>query len=333
MIQKLAQFLSGAQGKKIVVPAVILLILFLIAAIFIFELRAPVSAVADFKVVEIRNGYGFRRIVSNLAGENLIRSRFAFEALAIFTGAARKLQPGVYRLNSAMTAPEILRELTSGSHREATVTIPEGSSMYDIEKVLSDSDVVVPGNFVQVAQKEDLEGKLFPDTYRFFTDSSAEEVLAKLAENFRVKAETLLVLKPEDKKINLILASLIQNEVPNTEDQKIVAGILKKRLVAGMPLQVDATICYIKEVRSYPHGQNCYPLTPLDFKIDSPYNTYLNRGWPAGPIGNPGLDAIKAAINPRSSPYWFYLSDPRTKKTIFARTFDEHNLNRAKYLR
>ncbi|MDO8536619.1 MAG: endolytic transglycosylase MltG [bacterium] len=333
-MRKLRKFLVGfihGSRKKIVAPAAVLLFLFLIVLYFAFELRA-VTAAGDIKIIEIKNGYGFRKIVNIIANEGLIRSRIAFGTLAVLTGSAGKLKSGIYQLNSAMTSSEILRELISGSHREITVTIPEGTTVYGIGKILSGAGVLQAGEFVDMVQKKNLEGKLFPDTYRFFMGSAAEEVLAKLDANFMNKAAPLLD-KSKDKISALILASIVQKEVPELTDQKIVAGLLKKRLEAGMPLQVDATICYIKEVESYPEGRNCYPLTPLDFKIDSPYNTYLHRGLPSGPIGNPGLRAIEAAMNPRSSSYWFYLSDPRTKATIFSVTFDEHSRNRERYLR
>jgi UPF0755 protein len=128
---------------------------------------------------------------------------------------------------------------------------------------------------------------------------------------------------------NLILASLLEREVSDFKDRQIVAGILLKRLGVGMPLQVDATICYIKKSEGQ---EDCYPLQPADFKKDSPYNTYVNRGLPAGPIGNPGRAAIEAAMSPQKSAYWYYLSDPETGKTIFSETLDTHAANRVKYL-
>jgi UPF0755 protein len=93
-------------------------------------------------------------------------------------------------------------------------------------------------------------------------------------------------------------------------------------------LQVDATICYIKAQQ----GQGCLPIMKSDKTIDSPYNTYLYRGLPTGPIGSPGSSALSAAANPATSSYWYYISDPKTDETIFARTLDEHNQNIVKYL-
>jgi UPF0755 protein len=157
-------------------------------------------------------------------------------------------------------------------------------------------------------------------------------VVGEFTDNFNVKALPLLNADSKNAQRDLILASILEKEVPSSTDQKLIAGILLKRLAAGMPLDVDATVCYAKLLENPSPAASCYPLTALDFKIDSPYNTYLYRGLPPGPIGNPGVSAIVAAIDPVSSPYWYYLSDPKTGKTIFAKTLDEQTQNRVKYL-
>ena len=159
-----------------------------------------------------------------------------------------------------------------------------------------------------------------------------EKVVEKFLANFNQKALPLLNRDPHHIGENLILASILEKEIPDFEEQRLVSGILRKRLSAGIPLQVDAAICYIKE-QKYGRDKSCYPLSPSDFKIDSPHNTYLYAGWPKGPIGNPGLRSIQAATNPAPSDYWYYLSDPRTKKTIFSKTFEDHALKKARYLR
>ena len=139
-----------------------------------------------------------------------------------------------------------------------------------------------------------------------------------------------LGLSIEDKNLGeiLTLASLVQKEIKDPYEMRIAAGILKKRLEAGIPLQIDATLCYLKEIE----GNGCLPITQADKTVDSPYNTYLYRGLPPGPISNPGLDAIRATLNPANSPYLYYVSDPKTGRTVFGKTLDEHNQNVIKYL-
>ena len=222
---------------------------------------------------------------------------------------------GVGRLLERLTPPETPKD---------TVTIPEGWDVKEINQFLKDEGVLVDGELSQ-----DLEGYLFPDTYEFFLDSTAEVIEKKFLENFKAQLGTLGV-SPEDLNIRetLILASLIQAEIKDPHEMRIVAGILKERLELGIPLQVDATLCYLKEGR----GKECLPIVQADKALDSPYNTYLYQGLPPAPIGNPGLDAIKAALNPANSPYLYYVSDPKTGRTVFGKTLDEHNQNVIKYL-
>lgn len=293
--------------------------------ILILALR-PASADSEPLEFKVFAGDGFSEIAERLKEKEIIRSAFAFRIFAFISGAALRLKPGDYLLSSASSTSEIISELVAGQRREVEVRIPDGASVYLIDKILSDAGVLPEGKFLEyvLSLPEIAEGKLFPDTYRFFQGSSPEEVFRKMNDNFRQRG------LPEDD--ILILASLLEKEVPDSNERRIVAGILKKRLAAGIPLQVDATICYLKQRLSGRYVP-CYPLSEADFKIDSPYNTYLVRGLPPGPIGSPGLDAIQAAMEPVDSPYWFYLSDPETNKTIFAKTFEEHATNRVKYLK
>ncbi len=309
----------------------IFFIVFLGAAFLVYSLR-PFNAEGkgEEKTMIIVSGERFKNIVERLEEEKIIRSSFAFKTLAILTGKAADLKPGEYRFSSASSSFEILSSLSSGADREIEVVIPDGSSSYEIDRMLSERGIIPEASLIAAVRARSLEGKLLPDTYRFFIDSDADDVVQKFLDNFEAKAAPFLNADRNNAKTNLILASLVQNEVPDFEEQRIVAGIAKKRIREGIPLQVDATICFIKEQRDPKNG--CLPITRADLKIDSPYNTYLYRGLPEGPIGNPGVEAIKAALSPKASPYWYYLSDPITKKTIFAKTLDEHNQNRLKYL-
>ena len=161
-----------------------------------------------------------------------------------------------------------------------------------------------------------LEGYLFPDTYLFLPGAETEQIIGTMRDNFQKKAGDV----GQD---TVIMASLIEKEVPDSDDRKIVSGILWKRLEIGMPLQVDAVFPYITGRQK---------VLSDDLKIDSLYNTYFYKGLPPGPISNPGLDAIEAARNPKESPYLYYLSG-RDGKTHFAKTFAEHLKNKEKYLK
>lgn len=293
----------------------------------------PLSANAEPRIFSVRPGDGFRAIADNLEHAHLIRSSAAFAVLAIVRGDARSLKTGDYEFSPSMSMGEILFSLKNGSHRDALIVVPEGASAFEIDALLARAHVLSAGEFLGVVNAGKFEGKMFPDTYRFFLRSMPDAVAETFLRNFEAKAAPILADDPKRARENLIIASLLEREVPGDEDRALVSGILKKRLASGMPLQADASICYIKRARSgFRPGENCYPLTPLDFKVDSPYNTYLYKGLPPEPIGNPGASALYAAVHPRSSPFWFYLSDPVTKKTVFSKTFEEHSAQRSEYL-
>ena len=174
-----------------------------------------------------------------------------------------------------------------------------------------------------------LEGYLFPDTYEIFFEEGIEDIVRRMLDNFDRKLTLELKEEIASQKKSIFeivtMASLIEKEVRTIEDKKIVSGILWKRLKSRMPLQVDATISYIT-------GRKTTEITKEELKINSPYNTYKYKGLPLGPICNPGLESIKAAIYPKQSEYWFYLSTPEGE-TIFSKTLREHNEAITKYLR
>ncbi len=223
---------------------------------------------------------------------------------------------------------------------EVTITIPEGFTLKQIEARLVEAKLARPNELLNFGFSKDeppilsdkpintsFEGYLFPDTYRFYKDAGLSDVVGKMIGNLNDKLtpDLQMAIKKSDHSFYEILtmASLVEKEVPKDSDRPIVAGILWKRLKTGMPLQVDATLVYIT-------GRN--EIREIDKKIKSSYNTYLYRGLPEGPISNPGLSAIKAAIFPVASPYWFYLS-AKDGATIFSKTLEEHARARAIYLK
>lgn len=303
------------------------------------SLRAINPADASKADFQIRGGERFGAIVADLKNQNFIRSTLAFEILAALEGKAGEFKPGDYELNAGLSGWKIVGILTSGNQKEVSVVIPEGSDLAEIDAILSGAQVLRGGalinyqkNILNSSSSQNLEGYLFPDTYNFFVGSSAGAVVEKLLADFNQKALVALNQDKNNLKENLILASLIEKEAADYQSRAIIAGILKKRLKSHMPLQIDATICYVKEqILSIPY-KDCYPIKASDLKIQSPYNTYLNAGLPPAPISNPGLSAIEAAMNPKDSPYWYYLSDPKTGKIIFAENYAEQQKNEAKYL-
>jgi UPF0755 protein len=316
--------------RKFIVGSCTMLLLAGAVGFFLYGLT-PIGARADAApaIFEIKQGEGFHEIITGLAHAGIVRSSFATEALSLLNGSAFHLQPGLYRLNATMSPWAVLGELSKNAAGETTITIPEGANLYQIDAILAKALVIRRGDLVNFHDAGNLEGKLFPDTYRFYTNSPIGDVVKAMLDNFDAKAAPIMAQDGADAPNDLILASILEKEVSNSDDRRIVAGILWKRLRAGMPLQVDATVCYAMQIGTPLSEPGC---GTIDLKIDSPYNTYLYKGLPPGPIGNPGISAIQAALTPTSSPYWFYLSDPKTGKTIFAKTLDEQHQNTVKYL-
>lgn len=323
--------------------------------IFSYQLKPIQADASGDAVFVVEKGQGFQEISDNLAKSGLIRSRSSFKLYLLIRGWADKLQPGEYTFPLNFSGNQIAKILVEDSLEEITVTIPEGWTLSMIDKKLKGDEVLISGSLSALkvgdfldknsndyfeflstsSQEASLEGFIFPDTYRFYKNISATAVAKKFLTNFEEKFSNGLITQMKKQGLDfqetVILASLVESEIPHDADRSKVAGILFKRLSKSMPLQIDATIIYIKcEIKKL---DNCREITNGDLKIKSAYNTYLNYGLPAGPISNPGLGALQAVLYPESSSYLFYLSDPATGNTIFSKTLEEHNVNKQRYLR
>jgi len=278
----------------------------------------PIKPGSDETVIFlVKKGEGAKEISINLKEQCLIRYSSFFRVYALIEDKAEELKAGEYELSFSMNVVEIVNKLASGDRIKKMITIIEGWTIKDI------------ANYLEVEELDsDLEGYLFPDTYEISPEDGIEEIIEKMLDNFNKKMSLELIeeIASQGKTIHeiVIMASLIEKEVRTFEDKKIVSGILCKRIEVGMPLQVDATITYITNRKSTEILQE-------ELEIDSPYNTYKYKGLPFGPICNPGMESILAAIYPESSEYWFYLSTPEGE-TIFSKTLKEHSEARAKYL-
>ncbi|MFH0712807.1 MAG: endolytic transglycosylase MltG [Candidatus Jorgensenbacteria bacterium] len=333
----------GLLNSRFTITLAVIIFFILVIAYFFWGLQPNADKNGNGEIIfKISKGEGLKEISARLSQGGLIKSIAVFKTYSLISGSARKLQPGVHELSAKMSVPQIIRQLTKQGENEVTVTIPEGSALKDIDSMLVSAQVIEEDSIINfpiekleqdfefLTGAQSLEGFLFPDTYRFEVSSGAETVLRRLLDNFEEKAWPLL--KTENNWYDLlILASYLEREVPDFNDRRIVAGILLKRLSIGMPLQVDATISYLKcdgELR----GCGEIVVTRGDLTLPSPYNTYERLGWTPTPISNPGQSAIRAAAEPEKSPYFYYLSTEKTGETIFSRTLDEHNENRVKYL-
>ncbi len=310
------------------------------AAYFFYGLQPSFATTTPVKFV-VQKGEGFKEIGAELSRNSLIRSITVFKVYSFLTGSATRFQPGIYELAGTMSVPQIVGLLRSGGVNDVTVQIPEGATVKDIDQILSSKGVIAPNalasfNFKSLstqyqflANASSLEGFLFPDTYNFALSSSPDDVVKKMLDTFEVKAWPLIAGE-KDWYDRLTLASFLEREVSTTTDREIVAGILLRRIVLGMPLQVDATLSYAKCDGKLLTCANLVP-SGADTKIASLYNTYLHTGWTPTPISNPGRNAIEAAVNPAQTSYLYYFSNA-SGTTFFSKTLQENNQKQLKYL-
>ena len=299
--------------KKIILA---IFVLFIFGFFFWQGIYLPKTPFGEEKLFLVEKGQSLFQIAENLENEGLVKNKFFFDLYVFIKRTQRKLQAGEYFLSPSESTARIAQKLISGDIAKVVVTIPEGFTVKQIEEKLN---LKLPG--------ENLEGFLFPDTYYLPVDVTPEKVVEIMTTNFDKKmAPFKEEIEGQGKTIFeiVIMASLLEKEVKTFEDKELVSGILWKRLKNNIPLQVDATISYIT-------GKQTTKISREETQIDSPYNTYKYLGLPIGPICNPGIDSIKAAIYPKNSQYWYYLSTSEGK-TIFSETLEEHNLAKAKYL-
>lgn len=310
-----------------------------------FELLPGKKEASEY--FSIKRGDNVFEIIQNLKSQGYIRSKIIFLTKAGIGGNLRKFKAGTYDIRG-LNPNEIIKKLVLAQAVPVEFTVIPGQAIIDIAASLQSAGIAEKQDFFayaagpeaggklelqkQLAGKYDflqnlpesasLEGFLYPDTYYLDQNANAGDAVNRMLDNFGAKIAPELPneIKKQQKTVFeiVIMASLLEKEVITMRDKKIVAGILYKRLEAKMPLQVDSAVLY---------GNN----GKFNKDSDSFYNTYKYAGFPPGPICNPGIGSIEAAIYPQESVYWYYLS-ARDGTTIFSRNYDEHLANRAKYL-
>lgn len=325
------------------------ILLAIVAIIFIFSnyLVFHRSDNKQVKIFAVEKNQGISEIADNLKSQGFIGSKFVFEGYVIVRGFSRRLQAGKYELSAGMSIKDIAYILAFGNalSQEKTITVIEGWDNKEIAAYLDgqgiasrDIFLAETKNYQTIANFDflddkpgsaSLEGYLFPDTYRIGPRENADNIIEKMLNNFSGKLTEKMKedMRAQHKTIFEVvtIASILEKEVANPEDRKMVADIFYKRLKAGMPLQADSTVNYIT-------GGTSKSVSLKDTKINSPYNTYKYRGLPPGPICNPGLSAIEATIYPTPNNYWYFLSAD-DGRTIFSKTLEKHNINKRKWLK
>ncbi len=330
-------------------------ILVLLAAVFIlggylFYSSAISKKNSDFsetKKFTIQAGESSEDISKRLREEGLITSSFIFNIYAWQTKKDDKLRAGEYNIPKNISIKDIIGILSSMRALEQNkITIIEGWENTEIAQYLDGKGISKKKDFLNALKKRslwwddyeilwdlpngvDLEGYLFPDTYLVFKNASNDDIIKKMILNLDKKIDAQVRKDIKDQNMNihkiLTLASIIEKEVISEEDRAIVSGIFHKRLKEGIGLQADSTVNYIT-------GKNKTRSSLDDISLDNPYNTYKYRGLPPGPINNPGFSAIRAAVYPKDSPYFYFLTTPEGQ-VIYSKNFDEHIAAKKKYLK
>ncbi len=299
---------------------------------------AAASAGAAKKIVRIKVAQGATpdAVGQDLASQGVIRSARAWTLRArraIPQGAA--IKPGVYDVSPSESPARILDRLVRGDVAKNKITFPEGFTLAQIARRLSERAGVNEAKFLEIAMQRGntlgasfrppakLEGYLFPDTYTFPADADEKAIAQQMLGNFDKLVARGKAAEINKKKLSLhqivTLASLIEREAQVPQDRARIAGVIYNRLQRGMRLQIDATVQYAR-------GQHKNRLLFADLKVESPYNTYKNAGLPPGPICSPGMASLEAALAPEKHPYLYYVARADGSH-LFGRTMAEHQKN------
>jgi len=322
------------------------------AAIIIWVkwVSAPIDLEGKEKIFVIKENESVSSISSRLQKEGLIKDAFAFRIFVRFSCRgfsflnlttwfreypvksclAGNIQAGSFKLSPKMTLSEIAIGLTKG-RLDSWVKIVEGMRVEEMAAIFAKNYKITEKDFLDISK----EGYMFPDTYLFKVNSNATEIAQKMLSTFDLKVTPKIREKIKAQGLTLeegiILASILERESRNTEERFVVAGILYNRLRNGWKLEADATVQY---ALGYDDKEKTWwrkRLFEEDLKVDSPYNTRRYTGLPPAPICSPGLSAIKAIAEPAKTDYFFYLHDSKGE-IHYAKTLEEHNQNKAKYL-
>lgn len=287
-------------------------------------------------LVRIAPGTSVGGIARNLRRNGIIRNRLAFEVFARFRGGT--LKAGVYRFDHPAPMMAVYQKLRDGDVYTIALTVPEGFNIFDIAAAVQKAGLGAQGTFLAAEQHDtalirdidpnapSLEGYLFPDTYRLSPGASPEKILGEMVAHFRQEARTLGLT--QNVPATVTLASLVERETPVANDRPLVASVFVNRLAKQMPLDTDPSVIYAALLENRYRGT----IYASDLKAQSPYNTYLHAGLPPGPICNPGIPSLEAAIHPAQTNYLYFVSDPLDPgHSRFAATLEQHRKNVAAY--
>ncbi|MBP1156516.1 MULTISPECIES: endolytic transglycosylase MltG [unclassified Paenibacillus] len=341
--------------KRVFVWGLVIIIFLMVGAgaglaLYVGKALEPMPPSVEAQRISFPPGTGVSQLAAELEQLGIIRNAVIFTWYLKYKQEGGRFQAGEYDMMPGLSPDEIISQLNRGETAKDTglrLTVPEGYTVRQISGKLQEDHGIDSSVFLQAAERykaaegtvaaaipDDpsirfrLEGYLFPETYEWKKDAGADEMIGSMMQEL----DKRLVQLPQDWEEAmaqrgltfhqmLTLASLIEREVVVEEERTIVSGVIHNRLKINMPLQIDATVQYLFDKQKE-------RLLFQDLRIESPYNTYLNKGLPPGPIASPSLASIQAAIYPAETKYLFYVTKKDgTRGHLFAETFEQHNKN------
>jgi len=336
---KILNFFKKIKLKTILISTIVLFV-------FIFTFLFTKSTyIKEEIVLNINEQESCLSIAQKLQDKELIKNKYLFLMYSLVTFSYDDLKPGEFKFIGGTNIKSILR--TIKEYNGIKVIVKEGYSIYQVQDELQEKQVLFPTDSItkyrikdfqdkfeflkELPSNNNLEGFLFPETYYFLKNTNSYDIVYRMLLEFETKLFSQYA-STETFYQDLILASILEKEIPNNYEKQLAADVLRKRIKKEMPLQVDCTLCYMKQIEANKYV-DCYPIYKSEKEIKSAYNTYLNKDLPKGPISNPSVESYVAALKPLANTYYYFISDPQTRKTIFSRTLEGHIQNIKTYLR
>jgi UPF0755 protein len=303
--------------KSLLITLCLIIVSAVLFAGFVFSyMFFSVSPRSGSVEIRIEQGESFSTVVRKLREQKIVTNERLFSLWARYSGLEKKIHWGLYRFELPLSPSEVLNRMVLGKGIFHRVTIPEGLTVKEIADLLAKMGVIREEQFLAAAydpellsflglQDKGIEGYLFPNTYSFIPETPPREIILKMAEQFRKSVEPLAGAGKEDNGLTpheiVILASIIEKETGVEAERPLVSAVFHNRLKLKMPLQSDPTVIY--GLKNFDGN-----LTRKDLYASSPYNTYRIPALPPGPICNPGLSSLRAALHPASVPYLYFVS-------------------------
>ncbi|MFL0163571.1 endolytic transglycosylase MltG [Clostridium beijerinckii] len=303
----------------------IILFLFVITLTFVISysstIRKPLKSAEDSIIIEVKQGEGFYDVLDRLDKENKLTNKLLIKVNLAIDKRKVNLTEGIYEINTNSSLEELIKSLENkdGDKDLVKLTIPEGYSIEDIAKSVEDKGICSKDEFIKDVKdyklpsfvknnnkkRYNLEGYLYPDTYLIEKGSNANEVIKSMLDRFedvlkQAEDETKVEINDEDVEKIVTIASMIEREARVPGDRPLISSVIYNRLEKDMKLQIDAAVIYAL-------GYHVDVVLNKHLEVDSPYNVYKYKGLPVGPIANPGLDCIKAALLPEKTDYLYYI--------------------------